>query len=77
MALRTRRPTGRVSHPLLLIEGAEKSGKTWACAQFSASDKIGTTYWIDLGEGSAKGVKSALAEVAETVLDGLAPGGAR
>lgn len=53
MALKTRRPSCAVPYPLILVEGAEKSGKSWACAAFSASDKIGTTYWIDLGEGSA------------------------
>lgn len=53
MALKTRQPTGRVPWPLILIEGAEKAGKSWACAELSASDKVGQTYWLDLGEGSA------------------------
>jgi hypothetical protein len=52
-ALRTRKPTGRVPWPLILIEGGEKSGKSWACAQFSTSPRIGQMYWVDLGEGSA------------------------
>ncbi|MFF0823023.1 AAA family ATPase [Micromonospora haikouensis] len=52
-ALRTRQPTGRVPWPLILIEGGEKSGKSWACAQFSTSPRIGQMYWIDLGEGAA------------------------
>lgn len=52
-ALKTRRPTGRVPWPLILIEGGEKSGKSWACAQFSTSKRIGQMYWIDLGEGAA------------------------
>lgn len=51
--LRTRPPTGRVPWPLILIEGPEKSGKSWACAELSASSRVGRTYWIDLGEGSA------------------------
>lgn len=51
--LKTRKPTGAASAPLILVEGAEKSGKSWACAAFSASPRVGTTYWIDLGEGSA------------------------
>lgn len=51
--LKTRRPTGVVPWPLILLEGAEKSGKTWACAEFSACERIGQMYWIDLGEGSA------------------------
>lgn len=52
-ALKTRQPTGRVPWPLILIEGGEKSGKSWACAQFSTSSRIGQMYWIDLGEGAA------------------------
>lgn len=53
MALKTRRPTGAVPWPLILIEGGEKAGKSWTCAEFSASDRIGQMYWIDLAEGSA------------------------
>lgn len=51
--LNTRQPTGRIPWPLILIEGGEKAGKSWACAELSASDKVGQTYWIDLGEGGA------------------------
>jgi len=50
--LKTRPPSGRVPWPLILLEGAEKSGKSWACAELSASPRVGRTYWIDLGEGS-------------------------
>src|SRR5262249_47378162 len=53
MALRTRKPTGAVPWPLVLIEGPEKVGKTYACAQFSTSSRIGPMYWVDFGEGSA------------------------
>ena len=53
MTLRTRKPTGVPSWPLVLIEGPEKSGKSYAAAQFTASDRIGQAYWIDLGEGAA------------------------
>lgn len=53
MTLKTRPPTGRVPWPLILLEGPEKSGKSWAAAEFSASGKVGQTYWIDLGEGAA------------------------
>ncbi|MGW0587422.1 AAA family ATPase [Streptosporangium sp. NPDC002607] len=51
--INTRQPTGRAPWPLILIEGGEKSGKSWAAAQLSASEKVGQTYWIDLGEGAA------------------------
>lgn len=50
--LRTRKPTGRVPWPLILIEGGEKAGKSWACAELSASPRVGQTYWLDLGEGA-------------------------
>lgn len=53
MALQTRRPTGAVPWPVVLLEGPEKTGKTWQCAEFSACPRIGQMYWIDLGEGSA------------------------
>ncbi|MET7530205.1 AAA family ATPase [Streptomyces goshikiensis] len=52
-ALKTRKPTGQVPYPLVLIEGEEGSGKSYAAAQFSASQLTGQTYWIDLSEGSA------------------------
>ncbi|MEU2593068.1 AAA family ATPase [Streptomyces albidoflavus] len=51
--LKTRKPTGTVPWPLILIEGEEGAGKTYSAAQFSASDRIGQMYWIDLVEGSA------------------------
>jgi hypothetical protein len=50
--LKTRKPTGRVPWPCILLEGEEKAGKSYALAQFSASDRIGTLYWIDLNEGA-------------------------
>ncbi|PRY50202.1 hypothetical protein LY71_104239 [Geodermatophilus tzadiensis] len=50
--LKTRKPTGRVPWPCILLEGEEKSGKSWSLAQLSASDKIGALYWIDLNEGA-------------------------
>lgn len=53
MAIKTRQPTGAVPWPLILLEGGEKSGKSWSCAELSASEKVGQTYWIDLNEGAA------------------------
>src|SRR5919205_716083 len=50
--LHTRKPTGRVPWPCILLEGEEKAGKSWALAQLSASAKIGALYWIDLNEGA-------------------------
>lgn len=53
MTLRTRKPTGAVPWPCVLVEGQEKSGKSWAIAELSASKKVGQTYWLDLAEGAA------------------------
>lgn len=52
MTLKTRKPTGAVPWPLILVEGSEKSGKSYSLAVLSASDKVGPMYWVDLGEGS-------------------------
>ncbi|GII87115.1 hypothetical protein Ssi03_51050 [Sphaerisporangium siamense] len=51
--LRARRPTGAVPWPLILLEGGEKAGKSWAAAELSASERVGQTYWLDLNEGAA------------------------
>jgi len=53
MTITTRKPTGKVAPPLILLEGGEKAGKSWAAALLSASEKVGRTFWIDLGEGAA------------------------
>lgn len=50
MNLRTRQPTGKPPWPTLLIAGASKAGKTYACAEASASDLIERTYWLGIGE---------------------------
>lgn len=52
-ALRTRKPTGQVAYPLILLEGAEKVGKSYAAYKLSASPKVGRTFVLDLGEGTA------------------------
>lgn len=52
-AIKARKPTGLVPWPLILLEGGEKSGKSWAAAEFSCSERVGQTYWLDLGEGAA------------------------
>nr|WTB35210.1 ATP-binding protein [Streptomyces sp. NBC_00830] len=51
--LKTRKPTGIVPWPLILLEGEEGAGKSYSAAEFSASDRIGQMYCIDLAEGSA------------------------
>jgi hypothetical protein len=52
MTLKTRKPTGAVPWPLILLEGGEKTGKGWACGVLSGSDKIGQTVVLDLNEGA-------------------------
>lgn len=51
---RTHRPSGLPSWPLILLAGAEKTGKSWEAATFSGSDLIGRTLWIQLGEATAE-----------------------
>lgn len=53
MPLKVRKPTGAVPWPLILLEGGEKSGRSWALAELSASAKVGRTFWLDIGEGAA------------------------
>lgn len=48
--LQTRKPTGKPAWPITLIAGAEKAGKSWACAEASASPLIGRTLWVGVGE---------------------------
>lgn len=50
MTYTTRKPTGKVSWPILLLAGTEKAGKTYAAAEASASELVGRTYWITIGE---------------------------
>lgn len=53
MGLQTRTPTGRVAYPMLLVEGPEKAGKSYAAFSLAASKKVGRTFVFDWGEGSA------------------------
>lgn len=50
----THRPSGKPSWPLILLAGAEKTGKSWEAARFSGSDLIGRTFWFQLGETTAE-----------------------
>lgn len=53
MALKTRKPTGAISWPLILLAGEAKTGKTWAAAEFTGDERVGRSFWLDLGEGCA------------------------
>lgn len=50
MNIQTRQPTGKPSWPIVLLAGAEKAGKSYAAAAASASDLVGRTFWIGVGE---------------------------
>jgi hypothetical protein len=50
MPIKTRKPTGKPPWPVVLLAGAEKVGKSYACAVASASKTIGRTFWIGIGE---------------------------
>jgi hypothetical protein len=51
--IKSRKPTCVIPVPLVLLEGEEKAGKSWAAMLLSASPKVGATYVLDLGEGGA------------------------
>lgn len=50
MTRTTRLLTGRPSWPIICLAGVEKSGKTYAAVEASASDLIGRTFLVALGE---------------------------
>lgn len=49
-ALKTRKPTGLPSWPLVLLAGKEGAGKSWAAAAASASPLLRRTLWVGIGE---------------------------
>lgn len=53
MTLRTRKPSGQVAYPLILVEGSEKSGKTFSALSLSSSERVGRCFVFELGERAA------------------------
>lgn len=51
--LKTRKPTGKQPWPFILMEGFEKTGKTFGSIKLSADERIGDTYLLDVGENAA------------------------
>jgi hypothetical protein len=49
--IRSRRPTGEVPLPFILVEGEAKSGRTWTSLRLSASPRVGRTFLLDLIDG--------------------------
>lgn len=52
-AIKSRRPTGLVDWPLLLLEGDTKSGRTYRSLVFAACGRLSMTYVLELGERTA------------------------
>ena len=52
-AIRTRKPTGKIPYPFVVVEGGEGTGKTYSQLALSADERIKHAFHIDLGEGSA------------------------
>jgi hypothetical protein len=48
--IRSRKASGTVAPPFILLEGEEGAGKTWNAVQMSRSPRVGQTYAIELGE---------------------------
>lgn len=63
-----REPTGKPPWPITLLAGAEKAGKSYACALASSSDLVGQTLWVGVGEddpdeyGAIPGAKFRIAQ---------------
>lgn len=53
MTLKTRKPSGATSWPLILLAGEAKTGKTYSAAEFTGDERVGRSFWLDLGEGCA------------------------
>lgn len=53
MTLKTRKPTNAPSWPLILLAGEAKTGKTYRAAEFTGDERVGRSFFLDLGEGSA------------------------
>lgn len=50
--LKLRQPTGQPSLPVVLVAGLPKTGKSWVAAELTGDDRIGASFWLDLGEGT-------------------------
>lgn len=50
MTLRTRKPTGLTPWPVILVEGAEKAGKSVTSLTLSASERIAASHLFEIGE---------------------------
>ena len=53
MSLQTRKPTGEVAFPFVIVEGESKSGRTYSALRLSADDRVGQTFVFELAENRA------------------------
>ncbi|WP_149264243.1 hypothetical protein [Actinomadura sp. K4S16] len=51
---KTHRPSGQKAPPLVLLEGGEKTGKSYKAAEFTGSDRLSRSFWIEFGEVTAE-----------------------
>lgn len=51
--MRTRKPTGRVAFPLILLAGEAGAGKTWTAVEATGMEEVGQAWMIEIGEGQA------------------------
>lgn len=52
--LRSHKPSKAVAAPMVLVEGEEKAGKTWAMIALTRDERVGRAFFLDLGEGTAE-----------------------
>jgi hypothetical protein len=50
---KSRPPTRTVAPPCILLAGGESTGKSTTAAMLTASDKVGQSWWLELGETTA------------------------
>lgn len=52
--VKTHKPSGIPAWPIMLLAGGEKCGKSYSATEFSSSDLIDKTFWIEFGEHTAE-----------------------
>jgi hypothetical protein len=69
MTLKSRKPSGAVPPPVVLLEGETGAGRSWAAAELSASEKVGRTFWMELGDESTADQYGAIPGVRYEILE--------
>jgi hypothetical protein len=76
MTLKTRKPTGAIPPPVVLVEGDEGAGKSFVTAELSASKKVSRTLWMELGKESTADQYGAIPGVRYEIVQPDVPAGA-